>query len=389
MPKTQSRSLSSTGKQEPPSPLEYVNFKIGDRAIIKSTHPLFSSVSCTIMALPSPDAAIVELASGAREYVHLKYLEPLTNCEQNSIIPPSESDNSKAIENESQVPIGTCENIQVIENKQVKKVDVLPPIMTLAQAKQCLGRIKQLFEQARILLLEFKQRRGWEALKYPNLTACLEEYFPESRTKLVRELFAAEVEQDVLEVPIGTYLESHLRPLKKLKPTQYKQAIEQAHALAGSEKLKAFHVVCAVNDLRQDRLSSIKLFTPASLPYQLGDLALVNCNRAVTEPYAKYNGCWAIVKEVLAHSCIVWLIGLELNIHFNDLKEMGWVDETLKLVAPRVTALLQRQDLDKMEREILERYHQQQWFTPWQLQLLQMIEQLRFDLSQSNPTNVE
>ena len=29
-------------------------------------------------------------------------------------------------------------------------------------------------------------------------------------------------------------------------------------------------------------------------------------------------------------------------------------DETLKQVAPRVTALLQRQDLDKMEREILE-----------------------------------
>lgn len=36
---------------------------------------------------------------------------------------------------------------------------------------------------------------------------------------------------------------------------------------------------------------------------------------------------------------------------------MDGVDETLKVVALRVTALLQRQDLDKMEREILERYH--------------------------------
>lgn len=76
-------------------------------------------------------------------------------------------------------------------------------------------------------------------------------------------------------------------------------------------------------------------------------------------------------------------MGQEWNIHWNDLKELDWVDETLKLVAPRVTNLLQRQDLDPMEREILERYHHLQWFTPWQMQLLQSIEQLRFDFSRS------
>lgn len=366
-----------------------IKFQIGDRATINSTHPIFPSEECTIAALPSLDAAIVQLTLGAREYVQLKHLKPLTDYEQNSIFSPSESGNLETIENQSQVPIGTCENIQTIENELGKKVDVLAPIMSPAEAQQCLGQIKQLFEQARVLLLEFKQRRGWEALKYANLTVCLSEYFPESRTKLVRELFAAEVEQDVLEVPIGTYLESHLRPLKKLKPTQYKQAIEQAIALAGSQRLKALHVICAVNQLQKDRLSSIKLFTPPSLPYQLGDLVIINCVRTVTEPYAKYNGCWAEVKEVLAAGCVVWLMGQEWNIHWNDLKGMDWVDETLKLVAPRVTALLQREDLDKMEREILERYHRQQWFTPWQLQLLQTIEQLRFELSRSNPTNIE
>lgn len=106
--------------------------------------------------------------------------------------------------------------------------------------------------------------------------------------------------------------------------------------------------------------------------------------RTVSEPYAKYNGCWEQIKEVLTHGCIVWLIGQKRNTHWNDLKEMDWMEETLKLVAPRVTALLQREDLDKMEREILECYHRQQWFTPRQMQLLQTIEQLRLDLSQSN-----
>lgn len=76
MPKTESPSNSSTGKQ-PPQPEEYANFKIGDRATIKSTHPLFPSVICTITAKPSPDAAIVELASGNRERILLKYLEQL------------------------------------------------------------------------------------------------------------------------------------------------------------------------------------------------------------------------------------------------------------------------------------------------------------------------
>jgi hypothetical protein len=42
---------------------------------------------------------------------------------------------------------------------------------------------------------------------------------------------------------------------------------------------------------------------------------------------------------VKAHGCIVWLMGQEWDIHWNDLKEKNWVDETLKLVAPHVTAL--------------------------------------------------
>lgn len=381
MSKTKLRTGSPTSTQVETQEPD-VKFKEGDRATINSTHPLFPGMICTVTALPSPDAVIVQLdESGSRQRLLLKYLEPLTNHEPSSIFSPSESENS-FIENYSHVPIGTCENIQVIENEPRKKVDVLPPIMTQVQAQQCLGQIKQLFEQARVLLFKFKQARGWEALKYASLSACLSEYFPESRTKLVRELFAAEVEQDVLQVPIGTYLESHLRPLKKLKPTQYKQAIEQAHTLAGSQILKAQHVQSAVNKLHRKR-SSIELFTPPSLPYQLGELVTINCIRAVSEPYARHNGCWVIVKEVLANGCIVCLMGQEWNIHWNDLKELDWVDETLKLVAPRVTNLLQRQDLDPMEREILERYHHLQWFTPWQMQLLQSIEQLRFDFSRS------
>lgn len=76
MSKTKLRTGSPTSTrvetQEPD-----VKFKEGDRATINSTHPLFPSMSCTVIALPSPDAAIIELESGARERLLLKYLEPL------------------------------------------------------------------------------------------------------------------------------------------------------------------------------------------------------------------------------------------------------------------------------------------------------------------------
>ncbi len=114
MPKTQSPSLSSTGRQEPAELEEYVNFKIGSSATIKSNHPIFPGVNCTITALPSPDAAIVELDSGLRERLLLKYLEPLLDLEpaqefnankldassieisQNNLVEPTRCDRSNA-----------------------------------------------------------------------------------------------------------------------------------------------------------------------------------------------------------------------------------------------------------------------------------------------------
>jgi hypothetical protein len=53
---------------------------------------------------------------------------------------------------------------------------------------------------------------------------------------------------------------------------------------------------------------------------------------------------------------------------------LRYLDETLKLVAVRVVTLLASKDLDEMEREILERYHKRQWFTAWQLNMLQAVE---------------
>jgi len=123
---------------------------------------------------------------------------------------------------------------------------MLPPVMTRIEARQCLKQIKENWTSIRFLVLELKERRGWEALGYPHLTACLAAEFSESRTKLIRELKAAEVEKHILQVPIGTWPASHFRPLSKLKPTQYKLALDKAHELAGDDKLTALCIAAAV-----------------------------------------------------------------------------------------------------------------------------------------------
>lgn len=265
-------------------------------------------------------------------------------------------------------------------------VEVLAPVMSEAEARQCVEALKSHLVSIRALLVELEERQGWKALGYSSMTACLISEFPgDSKTKLIRALEAGRIER-YQQVPIGTYLESQLRPLFKLAPEQWKPTLEKAHQYAGNGRLTATHVSKATVELRSVQLSQIQLVTPSVLPYQAGDIVLINCERAVKEAYTKYNNCWGVVADVLAHSCIVQLMGQECSIHWNDLKEIDLVNETLKQVASRVVTLLQRDDLDQMEREILERYHRQQWFTPWQLQLLQTMENWRYQLSASTPT---
>ncbi len=270
------------------------------------------------------------------------------------------------------------------------KSDPEAGLMTYAEARQCVEAIKYHAISLRQHLVSLESGRGWSALGYSSITACLVAEFPNSKPVLIRELKVGRIEKYHLQVPIGTYLESQMRPLSKLpSPQQYQPVIARAHQLAGSSRLTANHVTQAVTELRSALLSQIKPVTLPVCPYNPGDIILINCVRAVKEDYAKYNNCWGVVACLHSHGCIVQLMGQQWNIHSNDIKEIDLVDKTLKQVAPRICALLQRDDLDEMEREILERYHRRQWFTPWQLQLLQTLEELRCPLSASTSKELE
>ena len=131
----------------------------------------------------------------------------------------------------------------------VKAVEVLPQVMTEAEARQCIAAIKGDVVSIRTRLVDLEERRGFEALGYPNISACMKAEFKQSRPTLVKELKAGRIEQLFLDVPIGTFLESHFRPLSKLKPEYYKPAFDQASILAGDRPVRAKDVSLAVAEL--------------------------------------------------------------------------------------------------------------------------------------------
>jgi hypothetical protein len=51
---------------------------LADRVTVTADHPLFPGQSGTITQLPNPDSAIVELDTGKRELINVRYLKPAT-----------------------------------------------------------------------------------------------------------------------------------------------------------------------------------------------------------------------------------------------------------------------------------------------------------------------
>lgn len=257
---------------------------------------------------------------------------------------------------------------------ELVEVEVLPSLMTKVEAQQCLRDIKDVSKSLRQKLLELDLRQGWATLGYPSMTACLKDQFSDagSKSNLIREWNAGQLEHE-LGVQICTYPAYQLRPLRKLQPAQRQLAWQKVQELTGHGRLKAQHVELVVSQfLKHQSVENRSLL-------QTGKIVIVDCSRAIKAAYTLHNGCWGIVVEVLTNSYKVNFMGQEWIVDSYDLKEMELVDETLELVAKRVVTLLQRDDLDEMEREILESYHRRYKFSDWQIQLLELIADWRFD----------
>jgi phage N-6-adenine-methyltransferase len=125
---------------------------------------------------------------------------------------------------------------------------ILVPMMTQAEARACVERIKRGLDTARRELLRLHDAEGWRALGYRSWRECGEREFSYSQSHLYRLLTAAEIERDIGAEfsPIGenpgAIPESHLRPLAKLPEGEREPAWHEARTTAPEGGMSAAHV---------------------------------------------------------------------------------------------------------------------------------------------------
>lgn len=265
--------------------------------------------------------------------------------------------------------------VEVVEQPTESETSEHHLLMTKAEAQRCVEAIKKHAVSLRQLLVELEERRGWEALGYRSITACLVSEFKNSKPVLVRELKVGRIEKHHLQVPIGTYLESQLRPLSKLFSTQqYQPTIAKAHQLAGDTRLTATHVARAVGEvLNSTRF--VKRTNPSK--YKAGDLVRIQCQTGALPEQRTWDGCWAIVQSTGNISCVKVLVGnKEVDYMADDLDWNDNSDAQLRDICDRLLALWQT-ELEPIEQTVLKELQRRHFFTDLEVQIISLLEAKR------------
>lgn len=343
--KTQSRSLSSTNAQEPPPPEEYVNFKVGSSATIKSTHPLFPGVSCTITAVPSPDAAIVEFENGVRQRLLLEYLDLL---EQDTI--------SNSSSNSSTASFDIIEALTPDEERERHRLEL---------------KVERAFYEAGCALRDLRDKR-----LYRSTHKTFEEYcqdrFGYTRRNANYTIAAAAVMENL--GTIGSQIvptsERQVRPLVNLAPEEQRTCWQTAVDLADGKVPTGKIVKGVVERLKEKPLNFASEYCSVGEIFRL---------QRLTQEEQKYNGWWGIALEVenrLTVKCQVYDTTIEIR--QENIKRIDMTtDETVKQqeIIERVSRLA-RCNLDPVVWAILEVLNRQAYYTDVQMKLLETAEQL-------------
>jgi len=129
-------------------------------------------------------------------------------------------------------------------------------VMTRAEAEQCEAEIVSTGSRLRALLVEFYERRGWDALGYSSWRSWSSARLGASENMAYRELMAGRLERELFDdsQKIGLLPETHLRPLAPLRddPEMLRETWDRAQQMAEGEgkPLTARHVSAAVHEYR-------------------------------------------------------------------------------------------------------------------------------------------
>lgn len=264
----------------------------------------------------------------------------------------------------------------------VTKTSVLPD-MTKAEAHHCINQIKQHATSMRQLLVDLEERRGWKELNYSSMSDCLKKEFNQSNTSLKYELSAGRIEKD-MGVPIGTYMESHLRPLRKLNSSLHQSALDTASEVAGKHPVRAKHVGQAVKDivLRQSESANIRVEQMEDQSQDFGSEYSSQKEffmlRSLVGEDIQYNGSWATALEFKNISTVrCQVLNHELEIKQENIKQLDMDEQQFtrqKEIIERVQRLAGC-NLDPVAWTILETLNRQVEYSDYQLRMLEMTEQ--------------
>lgn len=149
--------------------------------------------------------------------------------------------------NFSETAAEELENASTLLNRTF---EILPPLMTEAEALRAIEEINSNLNRIRALLVELGERQGYTALGFENMSQLMQSsLFSKARSTLQRELQAGRIERHYLNVPVGTFPERHFRPLSKLKPEYYRSAFGRASNSAKGGLVTEKHVTLAVAEL--------------------------------------------------------------------------------------------------------------------------------------------
>lgn len=100
------------------------------------------------------------------------------------------------------------------------------PKLSKREARSLIERIHSHVKDARILILELYEKRGWKILGYTSWRECVVAEFQQSKSRVYQLLDAAKIERNLSTfVEKGSVIpEGILRPLTKLNPQQQREA---------------------------------------------------------------------------------------------------------------------------------------------------------------------
>lgn len=274
-------------------------------------------------------------------------------------------------------------------------------IMGESEARFTISEINNACNKIRNLLVDLDERQGYLALGFASMSQLLKSnLFSKAKSTLHLELVAGKIEKENLLVEVGTFPESQLRSLNKLKSDYHGEAIVKAKKIAGDRALTARDVSTTVASMvlerPETRAKSVvdtikeKTFVPLTekAQYAVGDVVIVKANGSST--LRPYDGYWGIVERISDYFYHLCISLKEEKISFDskdvtlllgckgDEVERVELNEADKLVFKSISdriAVLQRCNLDDADDQLLDLLQRRTVWTPRQLLLLKRMEE--------------